>query len=337
MTAAGGDEVEIAGAPTIGGLRFRRWRGEADLPGMLEVYNEAHRANGLEELATLAEMRVTYQHLRNCDPARDLVVAEVDGRLVGYARVFWSELNEGGRAYQLFGFIHPEWRGKGIGRALLRHNERRQREIAAEHAGIAPKWLSSESVDSDRGCVRLLESEGYAAVRHYYEMVRPDLEEIPEVPLPEGIELRPASRDQYRAIWEADTEAFRDHWGERDESEEAYRHFVASPSYADPRLWQVAWDGDEIAGLVINTVNDEENREFGRARGWLDSVAVRRPWRRRGLARALIAASLRALRDAGLTSAGLGVDTQNPLGALRLYESVGFVPERRFIEYRKEL
>jgi mycothiol synthase len=337
MSALTGETVEIGGAPAIAGLRFRRWRGEVDLPGMLDVYNSAHRADDLEEVATLEQLQINYRHLRNCDPARDMVVVEVDGRTVGYTRVLWSELNEGGRAYQLFGFIHPDWRRKRIGHALLRHNERRLREIAGQHHDIAPKWFESGAADSDVGNARLLQSEGYTPARYFYDMVRHDLDDIPDVPLPDGIEIRPVSRNQYRAIWEADAEAFRDHWGERDESEEAFRHFAESPDNADPSLWQVAWDGDQIAGLVINTINEEENREFGRARGWLESVAVRRPWRRRGLARALLAASLGAMRGAGLTSAGLGVDTENPLGALRLYESVGFVPDRRFTTYRKPL
>jgi ribosomal protein S18 acetylase RimI-like enzyme len=154
--------------------------------------------------------------------------------------------------------------------------------------------------------------------------------------MPDGIEVRPATPDRLRQIWEANTEAFLDEWGEHDASEEAFERYMRSPTN-DPSLWRVAWDRDEVAGMVIASIDTEGNREFGRARGWLDSVSVRRPWRRRGLATALIAESLLALRERGMTSAGLGVDTQNPSGALRVYERMGFAPVRRFTSFRKPL
>ena len=99
----------------------------------------------------------------------------------------------------------------------------------------------------------------------------------------------------------------------------------------------VAWDGDEIAGAVVNTISEHENRELNRARGLLDSVFVRRPWRSRGLAAALVARSLVVLRERGMTSAWLGVDADNPTGALRLYEKAGFGVHLRSTAYRKPM
>jgi ribosomal protein S18 acetylase RimI-like enzyme len=100
-------------------------------------------------------------------------------------------------------------------------------------------------------------------------------------------------------------------------------------------MWQVAWDGDQVAGLVINTIYERENEMEGVKVGWLDSVATRRAWRRRGLAGALIARSLAVLRDRGMDVAGLGVDAENPTGALGLYESFGFSKLRSHVFYRK--
>jgi ribosomal protein S18 acetylase RimI-like enzyme len=81
----------------------------------------------------------------------------------------------------------------------------------------------------------------------------------------------------------------------------------------------------------------DENERLGVRRGWLEHVSVRRPWRRRGLAAALIADSLRGLRERALDEAALGVDAENPTGALRLYESLGFYRYRTGISYRKAL
>ena len=101
----------------------------------------------------------------------------------------------------------------------------------------------------------------------------------------------------------------------------------------DTGLWVVAWDGDQIAGVVQNWIWAEENEQLGVRRGWLEHISVRRPWRRRGLGRAITAESLRRLRAAGMTDAMLGVDAENPTGALGLYEGLGFEVSQRMSAY----
>jgi mycothiol synthase len=86
-----------------------------------------------------------------------------------------------------------------------------------------------------------------------------------------------------------------------------------------------------------NTIYPDDNETFGRLRGWLDSVFVRRAWRRRGLGAALVARALVRLREAGMDEAMLGVDSDNPSGALGLYERAGFVVHRRSAAYRKPM
>ena len=98
-------------------------------------------------------------------------------------------------------------------------------------------------------------------------------------------------------------------------------------------MWVVAWEGDEIAGVVQNWIFPDENEKLGVARGWIEHISVRRPWRRRGLGRAITAESLRQLKAAGMTDAMLGVDAENPTGALGLYEGLGFEVYQRSIAY----
>ena len=137
--------------------------------------------------------------------------------------------------------------------------------------------------------------------------------ELPDRPLPAGLELRPVTPDQHRAIFDADNEAFRDHWGHREADDGDFRARFEHPE-TDTSLWCVAWDGDQVAGSVMNAIYAEENEQLGIKRGWLDHVSVRRQWRGKGVAKALCAASFAVLRDHGMEEAWLGRRRVEPDG-----------------------
>ncbi len=336
MTTAGIDEATLPEAPPVHGLRFRRFAGPADFPGMVAANMAARRAYGVLDFVTVESVAVQYGNLTNSDVARDLVIVELDDRIVGYARVEWADQHDGSRAYDTICLLEPAAEGQAIGAALLDWQEARLRAIAATHATDRPRWFQAHEWDRNARARSLLAARGYSAVRRSHEMVRRDLQNLPEAPLPEGLEVRPVSRDAMRAIWEADCEAFRDHWGESDESDAAWVRFRDEPTH-DPDLFVVAFDGDQVAGFVLNTMDPSDTDASGGQRGLLDSVAVRRPWRRRGLAGALIARSLRLLRERGAASAYLGVDSENSNQAMTLYERNGFVVASSSTTYRKPI
>jgi mycothiol synthase len=326
--------VTLPDAPAMPGLRFRRWAGPSDLVGMVPVCNAAHRADGDPELTTLEMLAVDYAHLTNCDPETDILLAEVDGVIVAYGRVFWEDFTDGTRGYHAFAFLHPDWRRRGIGRAMLHHFERHNLAIGASHDTDRTKVLISWGYDRNEGNTALLRDEGYEPTRHFVLMVRPTLDAIEVTPMPQGLRLRPGHPEQARDVFAADTEAFRDHWGGVDESDAAYERWRGHPHW-DPSLWMVAWDGDQVAGAVLNKIDPDENGEHGYLRGWLDSVFVRRPWRQRGLGGALIGRSLMLLRERGMTSAQLGVDVDNVNRALSLYTGAGFAVHQSETVWRK--
>jgi mycothiol synthase len=330
--------ITIAKEPNVPGLTFRGFRGEADYPWMLDVIEGSKEADGTERTDSLEDIARNYQHLHNCDPYQDMVFAEVDGEVVGYGRVWWSQTANGKRIYSGFAFLEPAWRDKGIRRAMLRHNEHRLRQIAAGHPQDGERWLEAWASDTEEHWESLLVDEGYEGVRWGFEMVRSDLENIPDLPLPEGLEVRPVPPEHYRAVFDAAKEAFRDSWEYSVDwfSEEDFQAWQQESTF-QPELWQVAWDGDQVAGMVQNFVNEAENEEYGRQRGYTEGICVRRPWRRRGLARALIARSFQVIKELGMTEAALGVDAENPSGALHLYKSMGFKVVKRHTTYRKPL
>jgi len=331
------DRVVIPGAPDIPGLTFRSFRGEEDFPGMVEVLHAASAADKQDDARTVDDIARSYRNLKNSDAARDIVMVDLNGEMVAYKRVEWlQEEATGTYVYNHFGFMKPEVRGKGLGRALFRHSENRLREIAADHPADAPKFFATGVNTGQEGLRDLIESEGYTPVRVFYEMVRPDLENIPDMPLPEGLDVRPVRPEDYRAIWEAEVEAFKDHWGEATADEVDYQRWLNEPMF-QPELWQVAWDGDQVAGMVRNFISEPENEKYGRKRGYVENISVRRAYRKRGLARALIALSFLMHKERGMTEGALGVDSENPTGALHVYRAMGFEIARNYTEYRKPL
>ncbi len=156
------------------------------------------------------------------------------------------------------------------------------------------------SEDSETGHRALLAASGFHPVRHFFLMRRDAARRRSRTRrCPRGSRSGRSTEDHWRAILEAENEAFRDHWGHREMTDSTSCATFARPEL-DTDLWVVAWDGDEIAGVVQNWIWPEENERLGVKRGWLEHISVRRPWRRRGLARALTAASLVKLRDAGM-------------------------------------
>lgn len=336
-TASAPDFASSAALPAIPGLRFRHFKDASDYAGMNDAANDARAANNDRFITPVEGFANFYEHLVNSDRDRDLLLADVGGEIVGYGRTEWRDDAEAGRIHQLICFLRPAWRRRGIGRAMLAALEDRAAAVSRELGGATPASFESEVQEADAGAVALLEETGYAAVRHGYTMVRPNLDPVPDAPMPAGLEIREVRDEHLRAIFDAADEAARDVWGYRAATEADYQLFLTEPLESDRSLWRIAWDGDEVAGQVRGFINHEENERFGEKRGWVENILVRRPWRRRGLARALMASTIDALRERGMTEGALGVDAENPSGALRLYERVGFRPESHSITYRKAI
>ena len=320
------------------GLVLRPGAGLADVPEMLRVFTAGNEADGVDERTSEASLTNRLTHAsQGFNPAEDVVVAEVHGEMVGYGWTFWVDTTDGLRDYVTRGHVHPAWRRRGVGTAILEHNEARLRAVAASHDTDRPRRLGAPGDERRPGAIALVTSHGYVPVRYFFEMLRPTLDQVEVPPLPDGLELR-GVRDGagYRRLFDADAEAFLDHWGGFEASDETFQEWLDEPDF-DPSLFVIAWDGDEIAGAVINSIDENENELLHRRRGLPASVFVRRQWRRRGLAAALVARSLVLLRERGMTSAWLGVDADNPTGALGVYERAGFTVHSRGSAYRKPL
>jgi mycothiol synthase len=317
-------------------LRPVRWPEEAQL--IADVNTASRLAGGSLFVLNVDMVRTDYAHLVNSDLATDLRLAEADGRPVGYVRVEWTDESRGDRVHFAALFVTPE-APAGSYASLLDWVLARHLEIAAAQGPIQrPRTASIATILEPPGARVALASRGFVPVRYGFEMLRPTLDDIPDQALPKRLEVRPADVAQLRSIWEAEVEAFAGHWGAAEDggAERRWQVFLADP-LRDLSLWQVAWDGDQIAGMVRPFINPDENARFGVQRGWCENISTRAPWRGRGVASALISRALRALRDRGMTEAALGVDAQNETGALRLYQRMGFMEVTRETEWRRPL
>jgi mycothiol synthase len=329
--------LNIPGAPDIPGLSFRNFRDDEDYVGILDVNTRSKIADGINhDLHTLGTIRQTYNSTHNYDPRRDMLIAEVSGKMVAFIRIFWDMELDGHRGYWFFGFVAPEWRGKGLELTLLIWAEGHARDTERTLDSVSPAEISTAIYLGQPSSVTLLTEAGYKPVRYAYNMETPDLDHIPDVPMPEGLEVRPALPEHYHDIWYASAEAFQDHWGATPIDEADFETMMKDP-YTNPSLWVVAWDGDQVAGSILNFVMSDINEQSGRKLGYTESISVCRPWRRIGLARALLSRSMQMFKDMGMTQTALGVDALNPSGALQLYESMGYKVIAESTTYRKLL
>jgi len=348
--------IHVPAAPAVPGLSFRGFRGEADYPLMADVIASTLTADQAQWALSVEDVARDYSHLQNSNPWHDMLFVEINGQAVGYSRVEWHHLDDGLRVYQHFAHLRPEWRdsgpgaaegagaaggGKGLRHAMARWCEQRLRQIDAglpETRPVTGRFYQAGARSTETDWRRVLDDLGYTPVRWGYEVVRSLAEPIPDLPLPEGVEVRPVGREHLRAIWEAGGEAFADEWGagEDERSEEQFAAFCDSP-LTRPELFQIAWAGDEVVGAVQNFLNQKENEQYTRKRGYTEGIFVRRPWRRRGVAKALICRSMRMFRDMGMTETAHGVDAENPSGALQLYTGLGYRVNKESITFRKEM
>jgi mycothiol synthase len=326
--------TEPISLPSIAGLDFRAFDPAEDYPGLVELILATSLHDNIDFLPTVEYLRNDHDHMEGLDPRQDLLIAEHDGLICAAAEAT-VETRDGRGSHHSEAWVAPAWRRLGVGRALLRWTEQRAAAVALVDGRAGPRELETWIDISQVGAAVLLEQEGYQVIRHGLRMIRDLALPIEPLDLPAGLEVRPVVEADHRTIWDADTEAFRDHWNSAQRTEADYEGWFSNPEL-NTDLWQVAWAGDEVAGAVMPSISPIENELLAIKRGWLEHVSVRRPWRRQGLASALIVAALLALRTAGMAEAALGVDADNLSGAVGIYERLGFRRTRTTVKYRKE-
>jgi mycothiol synthase len=246
------------------------------------------------------------------DPERDAWVVEEDGAVVGYA----TFQDDGEGCFEADGYVHPDRCGHGIGSLIVELTERRAGE-QLQTVTLPRVVIQNTVLDADRAARDLLERRGYRPIRHFLRM-QIDMSEPPPASVwPEGVSVAPFQADADLADVHACLhEAFAHEWSFRPESLEDWRKRKLEDPRFDAALWAVAREGGEVCGVALSTAGQFEM-------GFVNSLAVRPGWRRRGLGLALLRQAFAWFWERGERRVGLGVDTENPTDARRLYERAG--------------
>lgn len=323
MSIGPNEFIDLPDAPDIVGLSYRHFHGEADYPAIAAIHNSLSAAGFREGYFQPEDLANEFKFVPHCNPHTDMLFADINTQMIAYGVCRW-EREKQRKIFIIAINIRPEMKGKGIEEAMLPWLEWRAMEISNSLPGDEEHIFMQSCFQNDTTYCHLLEAAGYTHKRSFFSMVRPLEEDLP-VPgkLPAGIEVRPALPSEYHLVWEKANEAFREHWGFTEPTENEFLSWQ-SGRWFQPLLWQVAWKGDQPVGQVQNFVDMLDNEKNSRLRGYTEGISVLKPYRRQGIASSLIARSLHMLKSLNLKEAALTVDSENELGALRLYENLGY-------------
>ena len=315
-------------------VAIRSYR-DGDLEAIVDLINKADALDHLDEATDALALRELL-HRPDFDPYNDaFVVLDEDQSMVDHARLDLKNAPRQSRFYA-HTVVHPDWRDEAIEELLLEQlwstAQERRRTL-----GSKPVQFRTYCVAHQGKRISLFESFGLRPVRYDLHMVFHPLDNLRMPRFDAGIQVRPYARgrDDDSAL-ETMNESFADVMDFAKATLEELRHWIESSAFREA-LSPVALDGQNMVGLCLCTVSEGRGRMLGRMDGYVDTLCVRREYRRRGLGSALLLTSLQAFKRAGLESATLDTNTENPTEAIRLYEQAGFREAWRWVTYGKEM
>jgi mycothiol synthase len=303
-----------------------------DAEGIAELVNEVNVSEVGVPWTTADEIR-TALTAPGHEPDDDSVLVSDDDAFVGYMTA-WRD--EPLTTIGLIVFVRPGFWGRGLSAWLLRSGEATARERVAKLRSASPVHLQVARWATNELALPLFEALGYRYVRTFHQM-RIELEGRSQAPrVPDGIEIRTFDPDRdAQAVHAALSEAFRDHWGSGFDPFDVWRHDqidAAGPAF-DPSLWFVALERDEVVGVACCRERSTGSPDAAN----VDELGVRRAWRGRGIARALLLTAFAEAHRRGIDAVELTVDSESLTGATRLYESVGMRQGPRSFERWEKL
>jgi len=308
----------------------------ADAPAICELVVRSERHDGVPRVLEPAEL-IEELTGESVDLGERSLVAHVDGTIVGYVIVHHKRAEVVEQRCHLEGTVDPAFRGQGIGSALVEFGIDRARAALVAIDDDLPKFIRLAGYDYIGSIQRLAARTGFTPVRYFDELLRP-LTDLPERRTVEGLRILLWPTDRDEEIRSAKNTAFLDHWGSVPTPAAAWHDQLHGYSgRADLSFIAVDARTDEVVAMLVTSRYEADDALLGRSDGWIQTLGTLRDWRGKGVGSALIIEALHAYRAAGLTHASIGVDSENPSGAARLYRNLGFEPRQRMVTHQIEV
>ncbi|MEA3503188.1 MAG: GNAT family N-acetyltransferase [Actinomycetota bacterium] len=311
------------------------WRPLArdDAAAMSRLHNACNEVDRTF-LITPGEMDEEFDRYGDQAESGSIGAFTADGEMLALG---WAQVPETGRTEHrafVWLLVHPDVRGR-VEDSLVPWIEDAGRKRLAGFADDLPaalyrydiyEWMADQQV--------LFERHGYERVRYFTENLRDLSLPVDDAPLGDGLAARTWSEDTVADSLTVHNAAFEDHWGSQPFTLDHWVSFHKGEFFLPETSWIVYDSGMPVAYMSCSKYpHDWEDR--GRTEAWIEGIGTLRSHRGRGIASALITMALRAFAEEGLEYACLGVDSESPTGANRIYERIGFVPEKRMITFKK--
>ena len=307
---------------------------DSDYDALARLLNVASIVDGRAQHQVGEEIREDFES-HPVDLANHTLAAWHDDQLVGAVYAFYlpSEVREV-RCY-LFGAVHPDQRGNGIGRRLMEWGLERGTELLKTSGNELPKYLRVDASRMNTSAIRLLERFGLEPIRYFADL-RADLNEPTPAPRPSaGFHIVPWDLNRNEEARAVKNAAFMDHWGSTPTAPEWWATQTSGFGSRPDWSYFAVNDDDHIVGHLITHRFENDDELLGAKYAWIDNIGTLAEWRGRGVASQLIATALGKYREEGMQFAALDVDSANPTGAYHLYESLGFRLWREFVHYQR--
>ncbi|HSH21846.1 MAG TPA: GNAT family N-acetyltransferase [Candidatus Caenarcaniphilales bacterium] len=319
---------------TIPGIAWRAMRMD-DAEQLHTLVRQSETFDGMPFVTSLDEI-----HRQLADPESDLATDTIaavlpDGQLAAFGASRTRADVTHRRALGQDGTVRPDLRRRGLGTAVLAWTEGRSRERHRELGDQVPAFLEVWSNERSEDRRAFFSSRAYQPIRYYDEMRRPLRDEIPSAALSDGLRLERWTSELDEAFREAHNDAFADHWGSEPLSAEMWRHHRSGSPHFRRDLSYGVFEAEVLIGYCLAYHAPEDAQVTGRVDGWLGQIGVRRQWRGRGVATAVMCHVMRGMVEAGMDHACLDVDSQNPTGAVGLYARLAFRTHERWIRWSK--
>jgi mycothiol synthase len=307
-----------------------------DVAAVAELCNYCSQVHDLSDTYTTEDLRIEFEHPKLFPEKNLRVWQDAAHSIVGFGQLWVNEPQDGKIDAHFYFRVHPEYENTDLADEMLAWAAERMR-AEGQAAGV-PASFDSSARETHKEQYTALERNGFSPARYFFRMERDLRQPIAEPIFPDGYTLTHVKTDEDVTKWtDSFNLSFIDHWNFHPVKPDEHKHWQQMPDYSpDLDLVAVAPDGT-FGGFCYCTIDGAENELLNQKRGWINTLGTARGHRSIGLGRALLLAGMHVLKNKGMEYALLGVDAENPSGALGFYERHGFVTKYTTIGMRKEV